>query len=217
MTATTWETVTSLQLSLTVCVWERDSGVTNAGHMYKWCWCLRLIKQLRSHWPSKRKAERGRLEIRNNKQSHPNQKHFNMPTNRKRRRRGNATGPNWTFARHDGDVFRSVFASMFLPVDSELHLWIIWHFFLWQTRAGWKFQGFLTSTNINIWIRCRFFKNLRMHWSRVELLCFLFFLESPQGKNACCISFCEEWRLMKFTSLHYKYRPILVNNDQHDS
>lgn len=188
MTATTWETVTSLQLSLTVCVWERDSGVTNAGHMYKWCWCLRLIKQLRSHWPSKRKAERGRLEIRNNKQSHPNQKHFNMPTNRKRRRRGNATGPNWTFARHDGDVFRSVFASMFLPVDSELHLWIIWHFFFLTNKSRVEISRLLDKHEYQYLNTLPIFQKLANALEQGWVVVLSFFPRIPSGEE-CVLHF----------------------------
>lgn len=175
-----------------VCLRKR-LGVTNAGHMYKCCWCLRLIKQLRSHWPLKWKAERGRLEIRNNKQSHPNQKHFNMPTNRKRRG-GKCNRPKLnicqTWWEKNRDVFRSVFASMFLPVDSELHLWIIWHFF-WQTRAGWKFQGpFSWQARISIFEYAADFSKTsgsRMHWSRVELLCFLFFPPNPLRERIECV------------------------------
>lgn len=208
MTATTPETVTSLQLSLSslqhVCV-RKKLRVTNAGHMYKWCWCLGLIKQLRSHWPLEWKAERGKLEIRNNKQSHPTQKHFNMPTREEERKRWreNATGPNWTFARHDGkngDVFCSVFTST-LPCSSLQTLNCIYELSdtFSDNKSSWKFQGlFFWQAWISIFEYVADFLKTslscsRMHGSRVEY--FHFRIPSREEFNACCILFCSEWHL----------------------
>lgn len=136
-----------------------------------------------------------------------------MLANRKRKRMaetwGNATSPNWTFARHDGKngaVFSSFFAST-LPCSSLRTLNCIYE--LSDTFSDNKSSVeisrplFLTSTTINIWIRCRFFKNfsflfadaLEQGWAVV--LSFSNSLE-PQRKefNASCILLCEscfEW------------------------
>ncbi len=172
--------------------------------MYKWCWCLGLIKQLRSHWPLKWKAERGKLEIRNNKQSHPTPKHFNMPTNSKRRgteeMEGKCNRPKLNICQtwwKNGDVFCSVLTST-LPCSSLQTLNCIYE--LSDTFSDNKSSVeiarplFLTSTNINIWIRCRFFL---VRGCRVG--CFLFRIPSREEFNVCCILFCTEWHL-KLTS-----------------
>lgn len=95
------------------------------------------------------------------------------------------------------------------------------------TRAWWKFQGpFSWQARISIFEYAADFSKTsrsfsRMHWSRVELLCFLFRIpSSPKGNNSMRLAFYSArsgiWYslLKKFTSLDYKYRPVLVNNDE---
>ncbi len=183
--------------------------VTNAGHMYKWCWCLGLIKQPALSLALEMKSERGKLEIRrNNKQSHPTPKHFNMPTNSKRRgteeMEGKCNRPKLNICQtwwKNGDVFCSVLTST-LPCSSLQTLNCIYE--LSDTFSDNKSSVeiarplFLTSTNINIWIRCRFFKNFSFLFADAGLGAFFF--EFPRGRNSmCCILFCTEWHL-KLTS-----------------
>lgn len=191
--------------------------------MYKWCWCLGLIKQLRSHWPLKRKAERGKLEIRKNKQSHPTQKHFNMPTNCMRRAteemEGKCNRPKlnicqtWWKKRWCFLFCFHIHANMFLPADSELHLWIIWHFF-WQQELCGNFKASFSDKHEYQYLNTLpIFQKLifLMHWSRVE--CFLFQTPSREEFNVCCILFCSEWHLklasdeVYFLRLHIQTRP----------
>lgn len=126
---------------------------------------------------------------------------------------GNATGPNWTFARHDGKN-GAVFSSFFffastLPCSSLRTLNCIYE--LSDTFSDNKSAVeisrplFLTSTTINIWIRCRFFKNfsflfadaLEQGW--VVVLSFPNSLEPWRKEfNASCILLgesCSEWHL----------------------
>ncbi len=168
--------------------------------MYKWCWCLGLIKQLRSHWPLKWKAERGKLEIRNNKQSHPTPKHFNMPTNRKRRgteeMEGKCNRPKlnicqtWWKKRQCFLFCSHIHATMFLPADSELHLWIIWHFF-WQQELGGNCKASFSDKH-----EYQYLNTLPIFLVRgCRVGCFLFRIPSREEFNVCCILFCTEWHL----------------------
>ncbi len=192
-----------------VCVWERKRlRVTNAGHMYKWFWCLGLIKQLRSHWPLKRKAERRKLEIRNNKQSHPTQKHFNMPTNRKRRgteeMEGKCNRPKLNICQTWWKKL-AMFSVLFSHPRYHVPPCGLWTAFMnyltlfLTTRARWKFQGlFFWQARISIFEYVADFSKTSlscswMHRSRVE--CFLFRIPSREEFNACCILFCSEWHL----------------------
>lgn len=152
--------------------------------------------------------EGGKLEIRNNKQSHPTQKHFNMPTNRKRRGTeemgGKCNRPKLSICQtwwgKNDDVFCSVFTST-LPCSSLRTLNCIYE--LSDTFSDNKSSVeisrplFLTSTTINIWIRCRFFKNFSFLFSdALEQGWVLSFCNSQREEfNACCILFCSEWHL----------------------
>lgn len=152
-----------------------------------------------------------------------------MLANRKRKRPaetwGNATSPNWTFARHDGKN-GAVFPSFFLHPRYHVPPCGLWTAFMnyltlfLTTRARWKFQGpFSWQARLSIFEYVADFSKTsrscsRMHWSRVELLCFLFRIpSSPKGKNSMRLAFYSaraarsDSLLMKFTSLDYKYRP----------
>lgn len=160
-----------------------------------------------------------------------------MLANRKRKRPaetwGNATSPNWTFARHDGKN-GAVFPSFFLHPRYHVPPCGLWTAFMnyltlfLTTRARWKFQGpFSWQARLSIFeYVADFSKNfsflfadaLEQGW--VVVLSFPNSLE-PQRKefNASCILLCEscsEW--LASDEVYFPWlqiqAPFLVNNDK---
>lgn len=155
-----------------------------------------------------------------------------MLANRKRKRPaetwGNATSPNWTFARHDGKngaVFSSFFcihATMFLPVDSELHLWIIWHFF-WQQELGRNFKAPFPEKHdyqyLNTLLIFQKLLVLVRGCTGAGLSCCAF-PRAPKERIQCVLHFILRellgvthfwWSLLPLTT---NTGPVLVNNDK---
>lgn len=150
-----------------------------------------------------------------------------MLANRKRKRPaetwGNATSPNWTFARHDGKngaVFPSFFFASTLPCSSLRTLNCIYE--LSDTFSDNKSSVeisrplFLTSTTINIWIRCRFFKKLLVlvrGCTGAGLSCCAFFSEfprAPKERIQCVLHFTLR-ELLGVTRFWWSLLPLTTN------
>ncbi len=147
-----------------------------------------------------------------------------MPTNRKRRgteeMEGKCNRPKlnicqtWWKKRRCFLFCSHIHATMFLPADSELHLWIIWQ----QELGGNCKASFSDKHEYQYLNTLPIFQKLLFLVRGCRVGCFLFRIPSREEFNVCCILFCTEciWNslLMKFTSFDCGDRPILVNNDK---
>ncbi len=155
-----------------------------------------------------------------------------MPTNRKRRGTEEMEGKcNRPKLKHLPDMMEKkrrcflfcfhIHATMFLPADSELHLWIIWHFF-WQQELGGNFKASFSDKHEYQYLNMLpiFQKLLFLVRGCTGAGLSAFFFEFPRGRNSMRVAFYSArsgiWNslLMKFTSFDCEDRPVLVNNDK---
>lgn len=123
--------------------------------------------------------------------------------------------------------FFCIHATMFLPADSELHLWIIWHFF-WQQELGGNFKApFPDKHDYQYLNTLPIFQKLLVlvrGCTGAGLSCCAFFFEFPQAPKEriqCVLHFTLRellgvtrfwWSLLPLTTVNTG--PVLVNNDK---
>lgn len=122
--------------------------------------------------------------------------------------------------------FFCIHATMFLPADSELHLWIIWHFF-WQQELGGNFKApFPDKHDYQYLNTLPIFQKLLVlvrGCTGAGLSCCAFFFEfprAPKERIQCVLHFTLRellwvtrfwWSLLPLTT---NTGPVLVNNDK---